>query len=47
MSGVSDARTWLKEKGYGDVADEIDAIMAKWRKRGGRTALPAPRQPSS
>ena len=32
-----DARVWLRENGYGDVADEIDAIMDEWKSAGNRT----------
>jgi len=32
-----DARLWLRENGYSDVADMIDEIMADWAARGVNT----------
>lgn len=37
MVDVSDAREWLRANGYPELADQIDAIMARWRERGLRT----------
>nr|VFK53690.1 MAG: hypothetical protein BECKTC1821F_GA0114240_100314 [Candidatus Kentron sp. TC] len=33
----SDARQWLRNNGYADVANAIDAIMNDWRERGKKT----------
>lgn len=34
MANADDARVWLREFGYPDIADAIDRIMADWRARG-------------
>jgi hypothetical protein len=31
------ARAWLRENGYADIADLIDALLAKWKAEGKRT----------
>ena len=31
------ARQWLRENGYGDVADMIDRIMDEWKASGKKT----------
>ena len=28
---------WLRENGYGDVADQIERVMARWKSEGKRT----------
>jgi hypothetical protein len=33
----TDARKWLRENGYDDVADMIDRVMADWEENGVRT----------
>nr|VFJ88766.1 MAG: hypothetical protein BECKH772A_GA0070896_100113 [Candidatus Kentron sp. H]VFJ90327.1 MAG: hypothetical protein BECKH772B_GA0070898_100095 [Candidatus Kentron sp. H]VFJ97001.1 MAG: hypothetical protein BECKH772C_GA0070978_100103 [Candidatus Kentron sp. H] len=33
----SDARQWLRDNGYVDVADTIDALMDDWRQQGKKT----------
>lgn len=37
MPSKHDARAWLREQGYQDVADQIDDIMAEWAAAGNRT----------
>ena len=37
MPKGSDARVWLRESGYVEVADLIDEIMAEWRAAGLKT----------
>jgi hypothetical protein len=33
----TDARKWLRENGYDDVADLIDEVMSEWAASGART----------
>jgi len=33
----TDARKWLRENGYDDVADLIDEVMGEWAASGART----------
>jgi len=33
----SDARRWLRNNGYADVADTIDAVIDDWRQQGRKT----------
>lgn len=28
---------WLRENGYGDIADQIESVMARWKSNGKRT----------
>lgn len=37
MTTEKDARVWLRVNGYPEIANQIDAIMAGWRKRGVKT----------
>lgn len=37
MSTGNDARSWLRANGHDHVADQIDELMARWRKRGVKT----------
>ena len=32
-----DARVWLRENGYGDIADRIEGVMVRWKSEGKRT----------
>ena len=35
--GDDDARVWLRGNGYGDIADQIESVMQRWRAEGKRT----------
>ena len=35
--GDDDARVWLRANGYGDIADQIDSVMSRWKAEGKRT----------
>ena len=37
MSGNDECRRWLRENGYEDIADRIDAIILKWKTEGKKT----------
>ena len=37
MSDTEQARVWLRENGYADIADLIDEIISEWEKTGNRT----------
>jgi hypothetical protein len=32
-----DARVWLREHGYAEVADQIDALIERWKRAGKKT----------
>lgn len=34
QEGHTDARKWLRESGYADIADMIDEVMAEWEAKG-------------
>lgn len=36
-AGPDDVRVWLRENGYGDVADQIEHVMVRWKREGKRT----------
>ena len=36
-AGQDDARVWLRENGYDDVADRIGRVMVRWKSEGKRT----------
>lgn len=37
MANQDLARRWLRENGYGDIADVVDAVLSKWKAEGKRT----------
>jgi hypothetical protein len=36
-TGDNDARVWLRANGYDDIANQIDAVMLRWKAEGKRT----------
>ena len=37
MARSEEVRYWLRENGYGDIADTIDEIIGKWKRDGKHT----------
>lgn len=35
--GQDDARVWLRQNGYDDIADQIESVMVRWKSEGKRT----------